>query len=212
MEMAIDPPDVDPGREGDVPEVRAPAATTSLNPLKVSGTTLPPNLLLMAKLVTLYFLLTGQWQRLPDHFLPFLPLFDHAGPPILFRGTLQVVFLAAAVSLFVNSHVRTCCLLLGAVILVGILSSRPYFENNRMFTGCILFLAGLYQPGQKAWLIRYQVVLLYFAAGLNKILDADWRSGRFFKQATTLSEHHALHARVSSLLPPWSCRARSDGP
>lgn len=183
-------------------DVRGRVPRMSFNPLRVSGTVLPPNVLLMAKLITLCFLLTGQWNLLPDHFLPFLPIFDRLGSPTLFRSILQAVFLVAALLLFINRHVRTCCLVLGAVILVGIVSSRPYYENNRMFTGCIFFLTGLYQPAGKPWLIRYQVVLVYFAAGLNKLLDLDWRSGRFFQQAAALSPQHHLYASISSLLPP----------
>jgi hypothetical protein len=45
--------------------------------------------------------------------------------------------------------------------------------------------------------------LLYFSAALNKLLDVDWRSGRYFQQAATLSPQHDLYANISSLLPPW---------
>lgn len=172
------------------------------NPLRVGGTELPPNLLLMAKILVPCFLLTGQLGNLPNHFLPFLDVFDYAGPPLLFQRGLQIVFLIAAASLLFNYRVRTCCLLLGGVVLVGILSSRPYFENNRTFTGCLWFVTGLYVPGQKPWVVRWQVILLYFGAGLNKLLDSDWRSGQFFENMEAhLGRHRVLYIRISSWLP-----------
>jgi hypothetical protein len=176
-------------------------ATASWNPLRVSGTALPVNILLMAKILVLCFLLTGQWNLLPDHFLPFVPMFDHLGSPAIFQRTLQVAFLFAAASLLLNYRVRTCCLILAGIIMAGMLSSRLYFENNRTFTACLWFLAGLYAPGQRISLIRYQVVILYFGAALNKLLDGDWRSGQFFENLVVHLVHQPVYIRLSSWLP-----------
>ncbi|MCU1291412.1 MAG: hypothetical protein JWP08_262, partial [Bryobacterales bacterium] len=173
----------------------------SWNPLRVSGTALPVNILLMAKILVLCFLLTGQWNLLPDHFLPFVPMFDHLGSPVMFQRTLQAAFLFVAVSLLLNYRVRTCCLILAGIISAGMLSSRLYFENNRTFTACLWFLAGLYAPGQKIPFIRYQVVILYFGAALNKLLDGDWRSGQFFENLVVHLVHQPVYTRLTSWLP-----------
>jgi hypothetical protein len=184
----------------------SPEGRSSWNPLRVSGTILPLNVLLMAKLLTLSFFLTGQWVLLPDPFLPFLRIFDHVASPAMFQRALQTLFLIAGFLLLFNRYVRTSCLALGTLLLTGILSSRLYFENNRMFTGCLWFLVGLYQPGQKPWLIRYQVVLLYFGAGLNKLLDPDWRSGQFLENVVHLLRKR-LYMQISSWLPAmWFSR------
>ena len=181
------------------------------NPLCSTRTVLPPNLLLMAKILALCFILSGQIAALPDHFLPFLPVLDKAGSPADFQRLLQATFLLGSVFLVFNIGVRTCCLVLGGVILLGILSSRPYFENNRTFTGCLLLLAGLYVPGQKPSLIRLQIILLYFGAGCNKLLDADWRSGQFFENMEAhLGHHREFYVKLSSWLPGmWLSRLMS---
>ncbi|MBV9580945.1 MAG: hypothetical protein JO057_20380 [Chloroflexi bacterium] len=83
----------------------------------------------------------------------------------------------------------------------AVLSSRVYFGNNRIFCACVLFLAGLQQVGQGPWLIRSQVVLVYLGAGLNKLLDPDWRSGQFFETWTSNVPHHQ-RLRSHILLPP----------
>jgi hypothetical protein len=170
-------------------------------PLRIRGTELPDNVLLMAKVTTLAFIATGQFRLLSWHFLPFLRFFDRLGSPAAFHWTLVTAFLAAAAALFYNKHVRVCCFVLGGVILISLLSSRAYFENNRTYCACLLILAGLCNRGQSPWPIRSQVVLVYFGAALNKLLQPDWRSGQFF--AYWFGEIHNPHiwARVTAFIP-----------
>src|SRR6516162_134979 len=87
--------------------------TLLTNPLRVTGTELPANVLLMAKIVTLAFIATGQFRLLSWHFLPFLTVFDRLGSPAIFHWTLVTIFLGAAAMLFYNMRVRICCLVLG---------------------------------------------------------------------------------------------------
>ncbi len=170
-------------------------------PFRIAGTELPGNVLLLAKIVTLAFIATGQFRLFSRHFLPFLPIFDRLGSPAAFHWSLVTIFLAAAAALFYNAHVRTCCLVLGGVILISLLSSRAYFENNRTYCACILILAGLCRRGQTPWPIRSQVVLVYFGAALNKLLQQDWRSGQFFAYWFGQIHHPHLWARITSLIP-----------
>jgi predicted DCC family thiol-disulfide oxidoreductase YuxK len=177
-------------------------ARPSWNPLRCGGTGLPINLLLMAKLIALSLLLTNHVRLLPDPFLPFVPVFDWIGSPVAFQRALQVVFVASAVALLFNRWVRASCLALGAVILIGVVSSRAYYGNNKTFCGLILFLTGLYEPGAEPWLLRAQFALVYFGAGLNKLLDADWRSGIFMEHWATVRLKQSAYIAVASWLPP----------
>jgi hypothetical protein len=127
--------------------VSAGVQRASWNPLTVSGTALPDNLLLAAKLVAIAFVLSGQLTELPNHFLPFLSILGDLGSPHGFHLALELIFAFAAAVLLVNRQVRVMCLLLAAVLLVGILSSRAYYHNNRLFTG-IFFLLGANHPWQ----------------------------------------------------------------
>jgi hypothetical protein len=170
-------------------------------PLRISGTELPDNVLLMAKVITLAFIATGQFRLFSWHFLPFLRVFDDLGTPAVFHWTLVTVFLAAAAALFYNQHVRICCFVLGGVILISLLSSRAYFENNRTYCACLLILAGLCNRGQSPWPIRLQVVLVYFGAALNKLMEPDWRSGQFFAYWFGGIHHPDLWARVTAFIP-----------
>ena len=154
------------------------AVYPTLNPLRLPLTPLPPNLLLMAKLIALALLLTNHVRFLPDPFLPFASFFD-ALPGPAFQLTLQILFLASAISLLFNQKVRIASLLLGATILTGVISSKAYYGNNKAFCGLMLFLIGLSNSTGPATFLRWQFALVYFGAGLNKMLDPDWQSGLF---------------------------------
>ncbi len=178
-----------------------PSTKPSLNPFHCGGTPLPVPLLLTAKLIALAVILTFEWRALPDPFLPFLPIFDRLGSGPLFRWGLEAAVLFSAGALLLNRWVRPACLVMGSAFLVGILASRAFFSNNRMFVGCILFLIGLYEPRTGPWLVRLQVALVYLGASLNKLLDADWRSGQFFSYWSSIYVKEILYFRVASWLP-----------
>jgi predicted DCC family thiol-disulfide oxidoreductase YuxK len=106
------------------------------------------------------------------------------------------------VALLFNRHVRLSALVLGASILLGVVASKAYYGNNKTFCGLVLFLIGLYQPGQQPWLLRYQLVIVYLGAGLNKLLDPDWRSGVFFEHWAAHRLHQPVYITLAGWLPP----------
>lgn len=171
------------------------------NPLRCGGTALPVPLLLMAKLIALAFLLTNHVRILPDPFLPFLPVLDQLGPGHVFQRAVQTVFLASALGLLFNRHVRTCCLLLGGSVLLSVVASRAYYGNNKTFCALALVFAGLYTGGEPR-MLRWQVALVYFGAGLNKALDADWHSGQFFEHWAGTRLEQPVYIWLSAMLPP----------
>ena len=173
----------------------------SWNPLRCGGTVLPTNLLLMAKLIALCLLLTNHVRQIPDPWLPFVPAFDWIAAPAAFQRVLQVVFVFSAIALLFNRWVRLWCLLLGGSILIGVVSSKAYYGNNKTFCGLILFLTGLYEPGQEPWLLRIQFAIVYFGAGLNKLLDADWQSGVFMEHWATARLKNEVYMTIASWLP-----------
>jgi predicted DCC family thiol-disulfide oxidoreductase YuxK len=162
-----------------------------------------PNLLLMAKLIALCLLLTNHVRLLTEPFLPFVSIFDRLPGPA-FLHTLQIVFVGSAAALLFNRSVRLSSLLLGLTILVGIAASKAYFGNNKFFCGCVLFLTGLQPPGKKPWLLRWQLAIVYFGAGLNKALDADWHSGQFFEYWATHRVQNHLYIWAARWLPPMA--------
>jgi hypothetical protein len=173
------------------------------NPLLIDGTALPPTTLLVAKVLVVVFFASGQLDLLPSHFNPFIAALDHAGSPAFFRHTLQIVAVVAGVALLGNIRVRTAAGLFAVVLLAGILSSRPYYQNNTAYVACLFVLIALSSRDERRPLVQYQVILLYIAAALNKTLAGDWENGDFFSTWAALSpqwhgEYHALTSVFSS--------------
>ena len=179
----------------------AAAINPSWNPLRCGGSALPVNLLVIAKSIAIALLLTNHVALLPDPFLPFIPGLDLL-PPVLFQRTLQVCFLASALALLFNRSVRLATFILGMSIVVSVLASKAYYGNNKTFCGFLLLLISLYETGREPWIIRLQLVLVYFGAGSNKLLDADWRNGVFFENWAGNRLHQPVFLAVSSHLPP----------
>jgi hypothetical protein len=178
----------------------APKPAASLNPFRIRGTALAPNVLLAAKIVTLVFLIIGGW-RLTDPFLPFIGFLGDLVSPGTYQHTLQAILLVAAASLLLNQLVRPSCLVLGGTLLLAQLSSTPYRTNNLTFTALLLLMIGLSDRNTAKLLIRGQLVVLYFWAGMNKLLDVNWRSGAFFESWTGIHAYGPAYRHLANLLP-----------
>ena len=95
------------------PTTVAPSPTRATpNPFSIRGTAMQPSVLLMAKLITLAFIVSGQIRLLSHHFVPFIGFFRHLGSPSVFHTALELIFLLAAASLFLNRYVRAACVVL----------------------------------------------------------------------------------------------------
>jgi hypothetical protein len=178
------------------------ALTGPWNPFRISGTPMPPNLLLLCKVLALALLATRHVFTLPDPFLPFIPGLDQLAEPDVFRTTLRATAVAAAVALLFNRWVRASALTLGTCMLVAVVSSKAYYGNNKTFVGLSLVLAGLSDFDRPPYLLRWQLALTYFGAALNKLLDPDWQSGLFFDYWASSRLKNPVYLTVAGWLPP----------
>lgn len=178
-------------------------AAGSWNPLVCRGTDLPPNLLISGKLLAFWLLVRRGPAWIPRVHLPFLQTFDQLGPATsVLERSMAVAFLLFTVALLLNRSPRLSCLVLGTLVLTGIVMDRTTFSNNVTLAGSLLLLIGLHEPGRPPWLPRAQLVLVYFGAGLNKLLDPDWQSGVFFEFWTRSILEHQLYMELAAALPP----------
>ncbi len=153
----------------------------ALNPLRVSGTAMAPNLLLMCKIITVAMLGIDHRRELPTPFLPFIPGLDQLVEPAHFQLGLRIVYFASAGLLLLNRWARVSAFTLGFCLLLAVVSSKVYYGNNKTFCGLMLVFAAITEPGRPPYLLRWQFSLVYFGAALNKLLDPDWQSGLFFE-------------------------------
>ncbi len=171
------------------------------NPLKLSGLSLPPQVVLVCRLIALALLLTNHQAQIQTPFLPFLAIFD-AFPPEAFQLTLKAALLLGALGTLFTSRTRTFAALAGAALLLAVLSSRGYYGNNKTFAGLILVLSSLSNPTGPPRLLQWQFALVYFGAGLNKALDPDWQSGQFFHHWASENLKNPLYLWLNPQLPP----------
>lgn len=178
-----------------------PVSAPSWNPLRLDGTALPVPMLLMAKLIAVALLFTNHQRLLPDPFLPFIPALDTFAFSQPFQVALKTVFVASALALIFNRSVRASALLLGLTILVSVVSSKAYYGNNKTMCGILLFMSGLWEPRLGTLFIRLQFSLVYFGAGLNKLLDPDWQTGQFFHHWATVRLQQPVYTALAPMLP-----------
>lgn len=158
-------------------------------------------LLFVARMMVIFLL----WIRGMDHILPpFLPFLEGfnalRGLEWLF-DLLDWVYWISLVMVFAGIRYRFFVLVLGILIFFSILSSKPQFSNSFLYSGCVLFLIGIFKPGLE-WIFRVQIALLYFGAGLNKMLDPDWISGRYFHFFFTEVYPNGFYQDLNSIFPP----------
>ena len=179
------------------------------HPLRCTGTALPPQLLLVAKLLVLSLFLNGYVQKLPERWLPMWRLLD-ALPSNGVRVALVFVACAAGIALFLNRWVRTASFLVGLVFFLQPIVCRAHFFYADFFCALILMLIGLHQPSFGTTLVRLQFTVMYFGSGLNKLLDTDWWSGVFMQN--WLAPLSPIYNWMSAHFPDmWLARALSWG-
>ncbi len=133
---------------------------------------------LYALLANLIFVRLGMlpiaWMDLP--YLPFISWLDNI-PSIVISIPLTGVLIFSPLAILVQYRPRLFSLLIGLSILFIVLSSRPLYSTNLLFQACLFLLIGLYRGDDRPF--RWQLVILYVAAGLNKALLADWWNGKY---------------------------------
>jgi hypothetical protein len=172
----------------------------SWNPLKTTGSDLPVNLAILVKVLAMVLLIVNHVRILPDPWLSFIPWIDRI-PAEPFQRMLQTVFVISALVIVSNRRLRLFSTILGATMLLAVVSSKAYYGNNKTFCGLMFLLVGLYKPGGPPFL-RWQLAITYFGAGINKAMDADWHSGVFFENWSVHRLHQSLYIALDGMLPP----------
>ena len=115
-------------------------------PWRSTGTDMRPNFLLMCKLLLVLLVVHGFTGTVRDPFLPFVPSLDLLRSASGWYGLLlQAVFIGAAGALVFNYRVRGAAVILGVVVILVLLGSKPLFRNHVFIVGCLFLLAGLHR-------------------------------------------------------------------
>ncbi len=172
----------------------------SLNPLHCTGTALRPHVLLAVKALFLCLIFKGYATKFTDVFVPVWPVLDLL-PVGLLRPLLIAIFWGAGTTLLLNRAVRSCCIALGIVYLLAMSASIPAYRNAQVFCGLFFLMVGLTERDGDPWLLRWQVIVLYFGCGVNKFCEPDWRSGQYMEYWLREIVGAAPYGFVADLLP-----------
>jgi hypothetical protein len=173
-----------------------------VRPFQFEDTKMHPNVLLMCKLLVILLVTHHLFFKIADPFIPFIPALDSFNNyPNLFNYTLKTLFALSAFSLFFNIKVRTASLVIGLVVILNILASKPLFFNHTFICACALILAGLSNSKQPPYLFIFQLSLVYFGASINKFLEPDWWSGAFMDTWLGSARENPVYLYVSQLFP-----------
>jgi hypothetical protein len=170
------------------------------NPFACSGSEMPPNVLLLAKLIAFCLLLKGYFGAIVPAFLPFLPILEYN--PAALQQILQIAFVISVAALLFNVAPRSAALTLGLVMLLAIASSKPGYRNATVYAGCILLLAGLQSRTGTIWLLRAQIALLYLGAAINKVFEVDWWTGVYVENWLVGILTNPYYETLTTFFPP----------
>jgi hypothetical protein len=157
-------------------------------------------LLFAARMMVIFLLWIRGMENILPPFLPFFEGLNYLRGHNLIFDLLDWVYWISLVMVFAGVRYKFFSLVLSALVFFSIISAKPQFSNSFLYSGCILFLIGMYKPGME-WIFRVQIALLYLGAGLNKLLDPDWLSGQYFDYFFTDPYQNSLYRNLSSLIP-----------
>lgn len=173
-----------------------------LRPLQFEGTAMLPNVLLMCKLLVVLLLAHHFFAKIKDPFIPFIPALNVFNAiPDSFKISLRALLVIAVIMLFFNIYVRTAAIIIGSIVILQMLSSKPNFHNHTFICGCALFLAGLTDTKQSPYLLIIQLALVYFGASINKLTDVDWWSGAFMHNWLAVARENPFYLYTSKWFP-----------
>ena len=161
-----------------------------------------PNLLLMCKLLVILLLAHHFFNKIQDPFIPFIPAMDFFHSiPNTFKVILQCLLILSVITLFCNIYVRSSAIVIGCIVIIQILSSKPSFYNHNFICGCALVLSGLSSRNQPPYLLVFQLALVYLGASINKMCDIDWWSGAFMHTWLGEARENPFYLYVAHILP-----------
>ena len=131
---------------------------------------------LVAKLIALAWLVTGQATVYPGLRLPVVPVSDET-----WTVGLTTLGVLGIVLVWLSAYVRLGCLAVAASIGLGIFGDLAFYSNNRLFTAVILGLLGVVKRRDQERWVAVQVGIVFLGAAFDKTLDPDWRSGHFLE-------------------------------
>lgn len=177
-----------------------------LNPFYVRGKAVPPELVLAVRLLAVYLLFSGEHpfngNQGTGRFYPLIDILDRIGTDPQFNLAVEALFLGGIGTLLFSSCVRAGAFMTGLSFVAGLLSCQTCLSVAHMFTGCVFLCTSLSNAETGTDLIRFQLVVLYLGADLNKISDPDWWTGASIETLLVTKHQLGAYMEVANVFAP----------
>ncbi|NIJ52407.1 hypothetical protein [Dyadobacter arcticus] len=177
-----------------------------INPFYLLEKAVCPELVLLVRLLAVYLLLTRESPFMGNQgtgrFYPILEFLAKIGTDSEFNQGIYVLFVCGIVILLFTSFVRLGSFITGAIFLIGMLSCQTCISVAHMFTACLFICTSLSNTVTGTELIRFQLIVLYLGADINKILDKDWWTGASMETLLAVKHQIPAYLAAADLFPP----------
>ena len=112
--------------------------------------------------------------------IPYLSVFDLVSPQ-LWADWSPIVMLIGVILVLFTPFFRVGCLVVASILSGGALACRGCLSVAHTYMAIMFLLIGLSSLQSGNWLLRLQVLILYFGALLNKLTSAGWWNGEYFE-------------------------------
>ncbi|HMP27278.1 MAG TPA: HTTM domain-containing protein [Oligoflexia bacterium] len=161
---------------------------------------LPAKLKIFARVLAAAILIKGYFVVPP----PSVPFFAVLQPIVDFIHTkiiLESVIVFCMLFILLGRQITVFSFIGGSAMILSLLLSAPNFANSRLYPAYLFILIGLYEERYKLAPLKFQAILLYFGAALNKICDIDWWNGTYFEGWMFERLQHQIFTDLYILLP-----------
>jgi hypothetical protein len=176
-----------------------------LNPFYVTGKAVVPELVLAVRALAVYLLLTQEFpfngNQGGGRFYPIIGFLARIGTDEQFNMAVRLLFLAGTGILLFSRFVRLGALGAGLAFVMGPLSCQTCISVAHLFTGCVFLCTALSNNVTGTSLIRFQLVVLYLGADLNKVSDTDWWTGASIETLLVTKHQIASYMNAARILP-----------
>ncbi|MCF0071005.1 HTTM domain-containing protein [Dyadobacter sp. CY261] len=177
-----------------------------LNPFYIKEKPVVPELVLAIRLLASYLLLTREFpfngNQGTGRFFPLVDFLSYIGTDDQFDLGVRIVFLAGIAVILFSRCIRLGASLVGLSFVTGLLSCQICISVAHLFTACVFLCTALSNLVTGTDLIRFQLVVLYLGADLNKIFDIDWWTGASIETLLVSRHHIAPYMAAADIFPP----------
>ncbi|SDE47872.1 Vitamin K-dependent gamma-carboxylase [Dyadobacter soli] len=175
------------------------------NPFYIKGKAVAPELVLAVRFLAVYLMLTKEFpfngNQGSGRFYPLVGLLDQLGTDEQFNTGVRLLFMGGIALMMFSQFVRLGALGVGMAFLTGLLSCQICISVAHLFTGCVFLCTALSNDVTGTDLIRFQLVVLYLGADLNKVTDNDWWTGASMETLLVTKHQIASYMKLARAFP-----------